>query len=145
MKPEAKILALGYAKTAGTESNVVATADLQGIEQIFIAVRNNVGTANDAGETGAIKVEVREATDTNGGATSYTTIVGTTQLAAFPLASAANVATDKTLSLSRRKMGSGARFLQVTCDNSATGTASETFLSVIGLMPTAAQAADYSL
>lgn len=145
MKPEAKLLTIGYAKTAGTESNIVATADLAGINQVFIAVRNNVGTSNDAGETASIVVEAREATDTNGGATSYTTIVGTTELAAWTLASAAGVATDKTLSISRAKLGSGARFLQITCNNSATGTASETWMTAIGLQPSAATPADYNL
>lgn len=144
MKPEAKQLILAYAKTAGTESNIVATADLAGIEHLFIGTKNNVGTANDAGETASIKVEAREATDTNGGSTTYTTFVGTSQLAAWTLASAAGTDTSKTLSISREKLG-GARFLQVTVNNSATGTASETWLSVVGLTPTATQAADYSL
>ena len=144
MKPEAKTLILGYAKTAGTESNIVATADLAGIEHLFIATKNNVGTSDDASETASIIVEAREATDTNGGSTSYTTFVGTTQLAAWALASAANTNTEKTLSI-RRSALNGARFLRVTLNNSATGTASESWLAVIGLTPTAAQAADYSL
>ena len=63
---------------------------------------------------------------------------------AWALASAANTNTEKTLSI-RRSALNGARFLQVTLNNSATGTASESWLAVIGLTPTAAQSADYSL
>ena len=136
MRAEAKQLILGYAKTAGTESNIVATADLTGVEQVFIGVRGNVGTANDADETMSILVQARNYTSTDGGSTAYTTIVGTTQLAAWTLASAANAATDMSLTLSKNSAIKGAKFLQVTVNNSATGTASESWLSVVGLMPT---------
>ena len=145
MNPQAKQLILAYAKTAGTESNIVATADLLGVNALFISVINNVGTSADADETASITVSVRDATATDGGSTSYTTIVGTSQIAAWTLTSAANTNTEKTLALRTGNMSTGARFLSVTCNNSATGTASETWLSVVGLMNASAQTPDYSL
>lgn len=145
MKPQAKQLILEHYEGNATQSNIVATADISGFDQLFVSVRANVGTVNDADETAQITVDVRDYTSTNDGDTAYTTVVGTTEFAAFAVASASSVVTEKTLSLSRGNLQTHARYLQVTVDKSATGANSQVWLSVVGLRPSDGQVPDYSV
>ena len=140
MKSEAKQILLAYDISADTESNIVVTADINGVDAIFIGLKGNVGTSADAAETMSIVVE---ASDDGGTSTAYTSIVSTTELAAWTLTSVASTETEKTLLLSRAVLGTGARYISITVNNSATGTASETWMSVVGLSPYLGTAADY--
>ena len=139
MRTEAKQILLGYAQTAGTESNIVATADIDGCDAIFIGIKGNVGTANDAGQTMSV---VLQASIAGGTSTSYTTYVSTSDVAAWAISSVASTNTEKSLLVSRQELA-GRRYIQITVHNDATDTSSESFLSVVGLMLRAGTAADY--
>ncbi|HUU96371.1 MAG TPA: hypothetical protein VM487_11575, partial [Phycisphaerae bacterium] len=111
MKSEAKQIVLEYDSSADTESNIVVTADINGVDAIFIGLKGNVGTAEDAAETMSIVVQ---ASDDGGTSTAYTSIVSTTELAAWTLTSVASTETEKTLLLSRAVLGTGARYISIT-------------------------------
>ena len=143
MQTEGKQLILAYDISASTESNITATADMLGVGQIFIGVKGNIGTVNDASETMSILVNVRDFTATENGSTAYSAVVDTDDLAAWTLTSSAGTDTSKSLLLNRSNMQTGARWLQIIVNNSATGTASESWVSVVGLMPEDATTANY--